>query len=728
MNATPADILQNVDSWMEDSTLDPKARSFLLRSLAPFAVICDSPRTRRYLELFKAQQPTATDQYVIGSEHARWLTEPEPRYEAKDFVAEIVTQVQSAFLEAATQPDFVGRQLVEYEMRLRDTTLTTAKGPAWLAGGAIGRFINRAATAVSVDKAAGWIALIKAWSVVDRSHALSLFKELPKDLRGSYVRHLNWHMALCEEEWSALAQALGVKPVVECILDDLLGHPPVTLLLPPILVDGVGEHFGKELGSAKLRDSDWEQHSLVKVWKQLLSFVGTQTDRSWQEPVLSFLGHLFAGLQRNAELVTSARFTHLSYLLGVVEVAAALKWLSAETIEYMVSQPANPFPPNIIQIRTAPYRNIIRAACTAHMVAEDNSEAIYAALLDATENDPVAQEWFLLTLVSIGRAEDALSLAEKSKSAHATTLNVRRAWLCIDPESARRMIKPSDMDGEIAGEFLAQQTLQDRVDYLQKLTHRGQHSLPGMLWAEPVAVPGLIEMLTFKPEKAFAERNPLFVTLDSKAELKNTPAEYLRLKGYGHYHYESLDRVLLEALVAWGDESPEEVKSLLAHMLQAVLPVGMLSDMLLRSGGIRTFITGRCSTVLGADPGIFSDFLMWLKTTLIDRVISWTEGSTQYSVSMPSTVLLDLSINAAVALHELSPARRDRVLLQALETHQASETAIQAAAHLWNAGQTIPSLTPPVKLKDPDQLHNWQIGTIEYALPAIIAALAAEGA
>ncbi len=35
MNVTPEDILQNVDSWMEDSTLDPKARSFLLRSLAP---------------------------------------------------------------------------------------------------------------------------------------------------------------------------------------------------------------------------------------------------------------------------------------------------------------------------------------------------------------------------------------------------------------------------------------------------------------------------------------------------------------------------------------------------------------------------------------------------------------------------------------------------------------------------------------------------------------------
>ncbi len=304
MNVTPEDILQNVDSWMEDSTLDPKARSFLLRSLAPCAVICDSPRTRRYLELFKAQQPTATDQYVIGSEHARWLTEPEPRYEAKDFVAEIVTQVQSAILQAATQPDFVRRQLLELERRLRDTTLTMAKGSTGLASGALGRFINRAATAISVDKTAGWIALIKAWSVVDRPRALSLFKELPKDLRGSYLRHLNWHMAICEEEWSALAQALGVKPVVECILDDLLEHPPVTLLLPPVLVDGVGEYFGKELASANLQDSDWQQHSLVKVWKRLLSFVGTQTNRTWQEPVLPFLGHLFAGLQRNAQLVT----------------------------------------------------------------------------------------------------------------------------------------------------------------------------------------------------------------------------------------------------------------------------------------------------------------------------------------------------------------------------------------------------------------------------------------
>lgn len=726
MNVTPEDILQNVDSWMEDSTLDPKARSFLLRSLAPYAAICDSPRTRRYLELFKAQQPTATDQYVIGSEHARWLTEPEPRYEAKDFVAEIVTQVQSTILQAATQPDSVRRQLVEHERQLRDTTLTTAKGPTGLAGGALGRFINRAATAISVDKTAGWIALIKAWSVVDRPRALSLFKELPKDLRGSYLRHLNWHTAIREDEWLALVQALGVKPVVECILDDLLKHPPVTLLLPPVLVDGVGEYFGKELASANLQDSDWQQHSLVKVWKRLLSFVGTQTSRTWQEPVLPFLGHLFAGLQRNAQLVTSARFTHLSYLLGIVEIAAALKWLSAETTEYMVSQPANSFAPNIIQIKTAPYRNIIHAACVARMVVEDNSEAIYAALSDATENDPVAQEWFLLTLVSIGRAEDALSLAEKSKSAHSTTLNVRRAWLCIDPESARRTIKPGDMDGEIAGEFLAQQTLQDRVDFLQKLTHRGQRSLPGMLWAEPVAMPGLIEMFTFKPEKAFAERNPLFVTLDSKAELKNPPAEYLRLNGYGHYHHESLDKTLLEALVAWGDESPEEVKRLLAHMLEAVLPVNMLSDTLLRSGGIRTFITGRCSTVLGADPDIFSDFLMWLKTTLIDRVISWTEGSTRYTVSMPPTVLLDMSINAAVALHELSQARRDRVLLQALESYQASETAIQAAAQLWNAGRIIPSLTPPVKLKNSDQLCNWQIGAIEHALPAIIAALVAE--
>jgi hypothetical protein len=85
-----------------------------------------------------------------------------------------------------------------------------------------------------------------------------------------------------------------------------------------------------------------------------------------------------------------------------------------------------------------------------------------------------------------------------------------------------------------------------------------------------------------------------------------------------------------------------------------------------------------------------------------------------------------MSINAAVALHELSQARRDRVLLQALESYQASETAIQAAAQLWNAGRIIPSFTPPVKLKNSDQLYNWQIGAIEHALPAIIAALVAE--
>jgi hypothetical protein len=182
--------------------------------------------------------------------------------------------------------------------------------------------------------------------------------------------------------------------------------------------------------------------------------------------------------------------------------------------------------------------------------------------------------------------------------------------------------------------------------------------------------------------------------------------------GYEFWRSEKLDAALLQALVAWGERAPAQVKKLLDLTWQR------LTDKKMSSFGSndRDDTLARCQTVFAADPEMFTGTVAkYIRTEMVERTTSEYRNGQMYSVSFkPIMPFLHLLL-AAQKVSGVSPARCDAILTSAIRDFTANGDLMAAAAGLYASDKGLAGLQPPAKLKDSTQLKDWQTGAIRAA-------------
>jgi hypothetical protein len=370
------------------------------------------------------------------------------------------------------------------------------------------------------------------------------------------------------------------------------------------------------------------------------------------------------------------------------------------------------------------------AHCMAALSTPETARQRLAALLGRVEQQAEAEAWFLVALVLQEHPSTALQLAADSPRAAQLLPRIRRAWLCNAPEEATAAVSASAVAGDAVAEMLAHPPGAQRVAYLKQITQDGTRTLPGSLWvsekheekkgfwASLFGSGKSIDEITSE----YVKRNPLYSSYRVDAPERDRFKEYLRFSGYGEYGHEFVDKVLLETLVAWSDVSGDQVARLLHAMWQAMRP----EDDILKLDFLRNSIFVRITTVSAAVPdALAADFLPWLKRTLIDRTLQWQIGNTQFTLNYPQTALASMCMQSALQVHEISPARRDRLVEMALTRYPAEEQDARLGGMLYNTGKSPLDLRLPWQTKS-RVLDGWQLGVAANALEALVEALVEE--
>jgi hypothetical protein len=565
-----------------------------------------------------------------------------------------------------------------------------------------------------------WKGLVEAWIPIDRPNAVGLLRNVSGSLQENFITQMNKTNPLSAEEWTSLVNSVGA-PKVEQVALKLLDDEGQSLRLPKQICERVALQLrnsilqlggqGDEIGAAKK----------LRSYGRLLA-MHANTDLAGLVPGLVEEVCTSIAKAPSLDQIWMLRFNLMAaaVAVGVQLKSTGVDVMTPALVERVVSR----IPAHLVNFAWAQW---------AGLTAAGQVDSAYAALIERTRQDQNAEAWFLVTLVGQGLGTEAMALAKRSPRAEALLPRLRRAWLCSHPETARDVISPGDMAGDPIGEFLAQGTAAQRAAYLKLVTQNGARPVPGAMWAgvgteaEPEGLRGLWQKLTTGRKsledgiKEYLARNSLYSSYGRDTKKEDQFSEMLRVNGYGDYHYQSIDGALLAALVAWGDQEPQQVRSELRAMWNAIQP----NDQILMVDRLRNAIMARCVQVFAADAEVLcQDFLAWLKRELVEKGRQWQSGNQVMNLKYPGTLPLQFCVAAAATVGGLSPARRDQILLTGLERFEANPGLVDSAAQLYNSDKEPLTLQPPLKLK-PNLLMGWQTGIVKNALLAIMQAMAA---
>jgi hypothetical protein len=222
----------------------------------------------------------------------------------------------------------------------------------------------------------------------------------------------------------------------------------------------------------------------------------------------------------------------------------------------------------------------------------------------------------------------------------------------------------------------------------------------------------------------YVARNPLYSSYSRNTKKEVQFSDVLRVSGYGEYRHQDVDSALLGAFVVWGDREPQQVRSILRAMWNAIRP----DDQLLMLDWLRNAIMTRCVNVFAADAEVLTqDYLAWLKRELVDKGRQWQFGKQTLTLRYPGTAPMQFCVAAAATVGGPSPARRDQIVLTGLERFETNPALAESAAQLYNSNKEPLTLEPPPKLK-PNLVAGWQMGIVKNALAAILQELIAQAA
>jgi len=673
-----------VDAALASNVLRPKARALLLLRLCQiYSLVSPGEKANEYWkQLLPLQGQIPQDLHSLWDE-LRQVFEQRPA-PSGGFAGERLTEISTVLGESGVSESEIRTRLKACEELVRKRF--------WPFG-----------------KVAVWEALVKAWTDIDRAYALDLSGKIHAPVRKTLVRRMNQQRLLSPNEWNVLAKATSQQEVIEIVLT-ILEDPQPRLDLPESLFPCVVAAIRAKL--AWMEDTGNRLKEVLDEIDKLVSLAATR-DR---------LQHVLDSLKSTArELATTTslqrqwaeRFNATARVIAIgVSSGTVADTNSAELTDCL--------PRHMV--------DFARAHCAALLAEDDTARQKLSDLLKVAQQKAEAEAWFLVTLARRGLGELAYSMARDSSRSGEVVPRVRRAWLCNYTPAASVAISASELEGDPAAEILFRAPGPERVAYLRKLTDSGRRRLPGAVWASEKPTEekkGFWASLMSSGKTVdeitdeYLKCNPLYCSYRVDTPETQQFAEYLRFSGYGEYAHELIDQILLNAFVLWADDKPEEVKGLLHRMWQAIRP----EEEVLKLDFLRNAIFTRCTTVFAAVPdSLVSDFLSWLKAELIDKVLGWQIGNTQFSLHYPESVLASMCIRGALAVHEISSVRRDRLIEVALTRYPSEPDTAELAAQLYNTDKEPLDLKLPWKTKS-DVQEGWQVGIVKNAIPAIVLAL-----
>lgn len=686
------DVLATVETALTGDQLKSRPRALLLLRLCQFSLLFVPDRLERYWSSLASVQGEVADEDQKALEELRTTMESASRDKVKGFAAEIIAEVEAAKELAASDVEQAKQRLQESEQRLRKRRWPFGKGAAW-------------------------IALVEAWTGVDRRYALQLMDKVPGKMQDSMVQRLNRSSPLLAEEWELLVESLRKGRAIEIALEILEGDSP-QLQLPADLIRGVGAQLRSSIQPVvSPQDEERFGNILGRYAKLVMSQVGGEQEGE----IPTLLKELYTLIARTSNLdkVWPVRFNALA---GLIDLGVNAGTLTGEGLESLLR-------------KTPPYLvGFVRAHYAARTVGPGEVEDAYQALMDITKRDAEAEAWFLVTLVNRGLAREAHDLAVESSRSPDLVPRIRRGWLCVDPVSASSVVSGADMAGDPIGEFLAQGDVGSRVAYLREKTDDGARPVPGAMWAgagtdeDPEGLRGFWEKLKSGQKShqeiinEYLDLNPLYASYRRDTGRSEQFSEYLRIHGYGDYKYTQIDSALVETFVAWGDEHPDQVRQVLRAMWRAIQP----DDNILMVDWLRNAILTRCRTVFATDPEVLiEDYLGWFTAELVKKGRVWQFGNRQVTLRYPPTSTFGFCLSAAATVSGESPKRRDEILLSGLRKFQLEPALVESAAQVYNSDKALLDLTPPVQLK-PKLVESWQMGIVKNAIPSLLNAMAAQ--
>jgi len=676
-------LLARAEALLRGVELQDKPKALLAFNLCKMALILDPASAKRYWDKLCPLVDDVPLEMSAELTEMRAVMEPQGVADLKGFAADRLAEIHAAEAMAGDDPESAARQLQECEVLVE-----RRKWP--------------------FDRATVWDALVRAWVGLDRKHALRLMHHLPTDLASALVARMNRAAGLTEEEWKIFASSKKHYDAVPAARKILLDQQSV-LEIPDDLTKALAFSLTDDIvASCKSDDKGFE---VVEPFGRLISL---QLERGKRTVAHSIFRESFLAIAGDYGLnyAWMRRFQMLGVVLAAGVSSKVLSDVSSETL-------ARAVPPYLGDFVRATYRGLTATSA--------NLDTIHAALMGSTGNNLTAEAWFLVMVVLAGKCAPALELARRLSRADQLVPQVRRAWLCTNPESAPGAITAREMEGDPVGTFLVQGSVADRAAYLREITGGGNRGLPAAMWAgrgteeHAQGLRGLWESLTAgktldQVVSEYVERNPLYGPYKVDTPQKQQFSEYVRVHGFGEYSHEILDKLLLETLLHWSDERPDEVKMLLRIAWLAITP----DDEILKIDWLRNAILQRCRTVFAADPEVLiGGFIVWVKRELVDKGRSWKVGGAQLTLQLANTAPLMFAVLAAAGIDDHHAAKREEILTRAVRLFDADETSMEAVATVYSGNKTVFDLTVPFKIEE-SLLSAWQVGVVRNALAPLL--------
>ena len=669
-------LIDRANSLVQSDVLRPKAKAFLLLRLCQVYVVFSAEKAHEYWK-----QLTPLRAHIPADEKPH------------------LDELGLVFEEPKVSGGFAGKMVENIKAMLNKPNLTALELRDFLKASEV----EVQKKLLLTGKQAIWEQLVLAWKTIDRQEALRLTAKLSSPIRQMIVRRMNQEKHLSVEEWHSFVDANSQQEATKIILI-MLQDPQPDFEIPNAFVVPV---------ATAIYDKLLSPNQLGQVLNQIQKFVHLVTDAESAQ-------HVFEALRLSAKTfaTTAVLARHwvdrFDTLLSLIVLGVSSGLITVENMTLFVKG----LPAHII--------DFCMASCYGLLASDENAEQYLSDLMCAVTKKNEAEAWFLILLAERGLGDLAHTMASKSSQMLQVLPQIRRALLRNDSQAAYDKIPLSEIQDDPVAQLLRRALGRERVEYLREITNGGRQSLPGAFWAseKPKGEDKGFWGSLFSSGKSLDEivneyltRNPLYSSFRVDTPPAQQFAEFLSKRG--RYSYHTIDPILLNTLVAWVDDHPNEVELLLKNMWQAIQP----GTDLLKLDFLRNAIFSRCTTVFAAAPDVLvQEFLSWLKATLIDSSLTWQYGKTQYTVNYPRTALASMCIQSALAIQEISPDRRDRLVEIALTRFPSNDDLGELGAQLYNTGKATLDLQLPWKTETRIE-DGWQLGIVKNAIPSIVKAV-----
>jgi tetratricopeptide (TPR) repeat protein len=675
-------LRSKVDALLAGPELKPEVKALLLLRICQATHEHEEEAAQTYWNQLQKLRRALPKEHQKEWGQLQELMEPSRRKEAKGFAADLQGRIEGV----AKHPQQAAAALEALGDELEKKSWPFGKGPLWTA-------------------------LALAWVRIDPQKALDLVKKIPHGERSQVLSQIHRESPLTRPVWQGIIDRIGLGKSAEIVLQ-LLDRDSHPLALPKELMFKASKSMLDALKFTFMQavSADQIHQPLLKYMR----FITVQTDTP-EEDLFTLYDDVFK-LVYDAGKGRSGWTTPFTLLQMLIPFGIEQGLLSEQRLN------------GLVQEAPLQFKSFIWAHYAASLADPASLEAALTSLRRRVENDPEAISCFYVALTLRGLHPQAYDLALQSGRHSELCQRVRRAWMSLDPTSARQRISVDDMAGDPVGEFLALPTNQERVNYLRRATAEGSQTLPGAMW---VGAPELEKKRgLFGQRKAkshdeltleYISRTPLYGATPMKVDPEDQLQTYLRVHGFGEWNYQSLDMPLLGGLVAWGDQNPAEVRSLLQAMWAAIQP----ADFILFVDFLCNSILDRCSTAFAADPDFLVEtYAAWINKEWVRKGRTAKIQGKDYQKRLNKTAPFGYCALGAAKVELHSSERRDQIFHKAVGRYEADPRLIEQFAIMHSQPAELLDLRAPVKLRS-NLETAWQLGVIAYALPKIIQAFRA---